>query len=66
MPTDGSAPKESRPPTPAEIEAMAYRNGWEIRWQGKVYNPGREKRPDFPGSSPGTKPASGSPTGNET
>ena len=63
MPNDGTDPNQdrSRPVTRAEMEAMAYRNGWEIRFQGEVLNPGREKRPDFPASSPATTPGSNSP-----
>lgn len=31
------------------LEMHAYRNGWRVRFRdGRVINPEREKRPDFP------------------
>ena len=44
--------------TYAEMEALAYRNGWRIRFKdGRVINPGREKRPDSPAGEPETPTA---------
>jgi len=56
----------SRPATREEVLAIAYRNGWEIKYQGEILNPNREKRETSPGSSQETKPGSSSQTALET
>lgn len=52
----------SRPATREDYEAMAYRNGWTVNFQGEVLNPNREKWPGFLASSPATLHAKRSPT----
>jgi len=47
----------SRPATREDYEAMAYRNGWTVNYQGELLNPNREKRPGFLVPSPATPPA---------
>lgn len=51
----------SRPATREDYEAMAYRNGWTVNFQGEVLNPNREKRPAFQASSHATPSAKRSP-----
>lgn len=54
--------KTSRPATRENYEAMAYRNGWTVSFEGELLNPNREKRPGFQASSPATPPTKRSPT----
>lgn len=52
----------SRPATREDMEAMAYRNGWTVSFNGELLNPNREKRPGFQASSPATPSAKRLPT----
>lgn len=52
----------SPPATRDDYEAMAYRNGWTVSFNGELLNPNRDKRPGFQTSIHATSSAKRSPT----